>query len=183
MGYFVITNFKDLGACYSWMVKPNFDPRRAEFGKLLAESGREVGSKQQNVANLPPEQKEIFREKLSRGRGNMTLQEWDDYLADMVDWGLITDKERDYANGLSRDIPAAAQNGGTYFHTSSLGTSLEDEFDRLWTGDPVKFLNNLDAYMLRNSLYANLNCFTTPGLSPQRDACTSVAKLLQEILW
>lgn len=113
----------------------------------------------------------------------MSLQEWDDYFADMVDWGLITDQERDYANGLSRDIPAAAQNGGTYFHTGSQGTTLEDEFDRLWTGGPVKFLNNLDAYMLRNSLYANLNCFTTPGLSPRRDARTSVAKLLQEIPW
>ncbi len=39
MGYFVITNFKDLGACYNWMVKPNFDPRRAGFGKLLADRG------------------------------------------------------------------------------------------------------------------------------------------------
>ncbi len=60
MGYFVITNFKDLGACYNWMVKPNFDPRRAGFGKLLAESGREAGSRQRTLRTCRPSRRKFF---------------------------------------------------------------------------------------------------------------------------
>ena len=54
----------------------------------------------QDVKELSEETKAELREKLHNGRGDMTLQEWDDFLADLVELAIITNTERSYANGL-----------------------------------------------------------------------------------
>lgn len=46
-----------------------------------------------NTESLTAAQKEALLERLHNGQGNLTLQKWDDFLADLVDLGMITNSE------------------------------------------------------------------------------------------
>ena len=109
------------------------------------------------------------------------MQEWDDFLADMVDMGLISNDERMYANGLMREIPEAAQSNGAHFSYQPVG-NLQVEPEYTWTGDPLKWLDDMDIFMLKNEMYANLECKNTFGYSAQRDAYMKVSQMLRDIL-
>lgn len=90
------------------MYLPDFTPRKAEFGKLLSKAEGASDKQEQPVSSLTPEQKEDFQKQLHYGNGDMTLQEWDDFLADLVEHGIITNSEIFYANGCLFEIPERA---------------------------------------------------------------------------
>ena len=74
----------------AYFVRPNFTPRQVEhktsFGdSLSAESAPTVDS-------LPEEKIASLRDRLKQGRGDLTLQEWDDFLADQI--GRASCRER-----------------------------------------------------------------------------------------
>ncbi len=200
MGYLVCEYLGNSGGytgCDAWLIHPNFTPRKAEFGSKLKElqaSGALLeggeGSGKQGLEALPETQREELREKLHNGRGDMTLQEWDDFLADLVDWGIITEKERGYANGTDSACPPGGMTsvrpqdyerfGPNPLTWMKDGLTYEDTLkDDLWTGDPMKFLHGLDAYNLRRAADWNLLGAT----SSEREAIRKVGQILQEILW
>ncbi len=198
MGYYVCEYWGSSGGCDMWMVGPNFTPRKAEFGsklKEVQESGGALeggdGSEPQGVKGLPKEKRLELREKLNHGRGDMTLQEWDDFLADLVDWGIITNNERNHANGLLGVVPENGslcsvfpqdyeRFGANPYTWTKDGFTFESKLvDDLWTGDPVKFLQGLDAHILRWAAGGNM----VNAVSSEREAIRKVGQILQEILW
>ena len=139
-----------------------------------------MGSVRENpsVEGLSPEQLSALREKLNNGRSGMSLQAWDDFLADLEEMGVITHDERFFANGTLRDIPAAAQNGGTYF---GQGNTAGDTM-QMWKGNPLQWLDDMDLYVLKNQLYANIGSRYSINSSGQRDAYLKISQIVKDIL-
>lgn len=152
----------------TWYI-PDYTPRKAEFGKMLSETGSISEDQKQTVSSLSPEQKERFRKQLHYGNGDMTLQEWDDFLADLVEYGIITNDERYYVDG-------------SFLETGEDARIAPHEVLDKWDGDPLEFLNQRDAYFLQNSLYGDMRCAYGTGYSDQRDAYVGTQKILKEIL-
>jgi len=186
MSYYTYSMHERTSTYDCCLVKPNFTPRKAgaassgSFGEWV--NGTKNAVTEQSVSSLSPQERADLCKKLNHGQGGLTLQEWDDFLADMVDMGLITNDERMYANGLMREIPEAAQNGGVHFSRYPAGIDPDIEPEQFWSGDPLKWLNNMDIFMLKNELYANLACKNAVGCSAQRNAYQNVSKILMEIL-
>ena len=166
------------GACY--FVKLNFEPRKVEHKGSFSDQIAEAGSVRESpsVESLSSENLSALREKLNNGRGGMSLQAWDDFLADLEEMGVITHDERFFANGTLRDIPAAAQNGGTYF---GQGNTAGDTM-QIWKGNPLQWLDELDLYALKNQLYANIGSGYAINSSGQRDAYQKISQIVKEIL-
>ena len=86
-----------------WFVRANFTPRKVDHKNFADQAADAAGSqKAPTVADLSAEVKSAMRERLHNGRGGLSLQEWDDFLADMEELGIITHDERFYANGTLR---------------------------------------------------------------------------------
>ena len=185
MSYYTYSLHERTSAYDCYLVKPNFTPRKAgaqaedSFDNQLDETKNVASGK--TVHTLSPQEKSDLCKKLNNGQGGLSLQEWDDFLADMVDMGLISNDERMYANGLMREIPEAAQSNGAHFSYRPVG-NLQVEPEYTWTGDPLKWLDDMDIFMLKNEMYANLECKNTFGYSAQRDAYMKVSQMLRDIL-
>ena len=156
----------------AYFVRPNFTPRQVEhktsFGdSLSAESAPTVDS-------LPEEKIASLRDRLKQGRGDLTLQEWDDFLADLEEAGVITHDERFFANGTLHDIPEEVLRNGSMMTSASSAPS--------WSGNPLQWLNSMDVHALQNRLYANMNCQYAQGCSGQRDAYQKVSDIVKELL-
>lgn len=163
----------------SWLVVPNFVPRKVEHKDFADQAGDAAGDrKAPTVADLSGEVKSAMRERLHNGRGGLSLQEWDDFLADMEEMGVITHDERFYANGSLCEIPEAVHKYGTAF----LDVKAPGRRADIWQGDPLRYLDNMDVYMLKNQLYANMGCNFDITLSSQRSAYQKVAQVVREIL-
>ena len=180
IGNYVYTPMEKSNGCACYFVRPDFVPRKVEHeesfgGQVRGESGQERPS----VETLSAEQKSLLRDKLTGGRGGLSLQEWDDFLADLEEMGVITHDERFFANGTLHDIPEAAQNGGTYFGSGSITRDTM----QMWKGNPLQWLNDMDVYALKNQLYANMDSRYTMGLSGQRDAYQKISQILKGILY
>ena len=159
------------------MYVPDFTPRKAEFGKLISKAESASDEQKQPVSSLSFEQKEDLRKQLHYGNGDMTLQEWDDFLADLVEHGIITNSERFYANGFIFEMPERAQTG-----SACLCAPSTEAVDQMWDGDPLKWLQQMDTYFLQNSLYDDMRCANSMGFSGQRDAYVEVQSILKDIL-
>lgn len=180
MSYYSYSLHERTAAYDCYLVKPNFTPRKAGTAAEATFENRNEPERCDTVSTLSAQEKTDLREKLNNGQGNLSLQEWDDFLADMVDLGLISNDERMYANGLMREIPKAAQSEGAHFSYHPVGH--DDPVEPVWTGDPLKWLNDMDVFMLKHELYANLEYRNTSGYSMQRAAYQKVSQLLRSIL-
>ena len=185
MSYYTYSLHERTSAYDCYLVKPDFTPRKAgaetkgSFENHIVETKSSANGA--GVHSLSLQEKQGLYRKLHNGQGNLTLQEWDDFLADMVDIGLISNDERMYANGLMREIPEAAQSGGVLFsYTSAHDSPIH--LEPMWTGDPLKWLDDMDIFMLKNELYANLECKNAFGFSAQRDAYKKVSQILNDLL-
>ena len=163
--------------CTMQFVQLNFEPRKVEhnaFGSQLTASGEAP-----SVKMLSAEMKNKLKGQLHNGQGNLSLQEWDDFLADLEEMGIISHDERFFANGTLHDIPEDALNGKTHFSHGSPSQSI----GQTWNGNPLKWLDSMDVHMLKNQLYANMNCQYSSGYSSQRDAFQKVAQVVRDILY
>lgn len=155
-----------------YFVRPNFTPRQVEHKDA---SGTQLDADSApTVDSLPEEKKAALRSRLNQGQGNLSLQEWDDFLADLEEAGIITHDERFFANGTLHDIPEEVLQNGSMMTTASSAPA--------WSGNPLQWLNDMDVHALRNRLYANMNCQYAQGCSGQRDACQRVSGLIKQLL-
>ena len=77
-----------------WIVQPNFTPRKVDHKSFADQAADAAGSqKAPTVADLSAEVKSAMRERLHNGRGGLSLQEWDDFLADLEEAGVIIKAE------------------------------------------------------------------------------------------
>lgn len=177
IGNYSYSNFQQMNGCTACLVKPNFEPRKCDHGAF---GGQLSGNHEApSVKTLSDEMKSTLKNRLHNGQGNLSLQEWDDFLADLEELGIISHDERFFANGTLHDIPQSALNGGTHFSSGNTARGIGD----MWDGDPLKWLNNMDVHMLKNQLYANMNCQYSSGYSSQRDAFRKVAQIVRDILY
>lgn len=132
-----------------WFVRPNFTPRKVEHKDFANQAADAAGNqKAPTVADLSAEVKSALKNRLHNGRGGLSLQEWDDFLADMEELGVITHDERFYANGTLCEIPEAVHKYGSI---AVDGNTHQDKAN-IWKGDPLNYLDNMDVYMLKNQL-------------------------------
>lgn len=173
IGNYIYSHTQQIGGCTAQFVRLNFEPRKVEH--------KEVSGEQEapSVKTLSDEEKNALKNRLHNGRGNLSLQEWDDFLADLEELGIISHDERFFANGSLRDIPESALRGNTHSTSGSTSRSI----GQMWNGDPLKWLDSMDVYMLQNQLYANMNCQYSSGYSGQRDAFQKVAQIVRDILY
>ena len=157
-------------------VKPNFTPRPSGTGDFAGMFTEEELKNPKQVINKTRGE---FKKRLNYGQGGMTLQQWDDVLADLEDVGLITNEERFYANGLLCPCGTKRGNSIVLFSTARSYSAFDapslEKFNDLWQGDPQKYLKDLDAYMQKYGLYSD------PSGS-QQAAFKHVLKILDEIL-
>jgi len=179
MGYYsyVLTDHTASYTCH--LVVPNFTPRKIDPPKETKIDPEAVDYSAANVDTLIKEYKNALKEKLNFGQGNMTLQEWDNFLADLVEMGVISNDERMSANGILREIPDEAIKDGSYGFSSEHDVDLQ--FDLLWKGDPVQWLNDMDLYMLKYGLYANMQGHYADN-SRQRAAYNKLIEIVKDIL-
>lgn len=186
MAYFNRTLVERTASYDCYLIAPDFTPRKAgqtkdtNFDDMLVSKGTDQ-EEQSKIDSISLEQKETFRERLHYGRGDLSLQEWDDFLADLVDAGMISNQERMYANGLMHDIPESVQNGGTSSRFDYGAYGPEHSFDLDWTGDPVKWLNDLDLNRLKSELFSKLDGKSTVGIGAQRNAYRHVSSIIHKI--
>lgn len=181
MGYYKYTLTEQTSGGSLYFVEPNFTPRKVDPEKIEAAKKKEFDLKaagktgEEEYSALKANKAQLL-EKLNGGRGGMTLQEWDDFLADLVEMNIITDSERFYANGITRDVPGASLRPGGYTGPGS----LEREWDQLWQGDPLQWLNDADIYMLKYQLYSNLDGYAI-STGGQRAAYMKLIDIIKEI--
>lgn len=178
IGNYSYSNYQQMNGCTAWLVKPNFEPRKCNHDDTF---GAQLSGNQEapSAKTLSDEMKSMLKNRLHNGQGNLSLQEWDDFLADLEELGIISHDERFFANGSLRDIPQSALNGGAHSTSGNRNCSPVE----MWNGDPLKWLNDMDVYMLRNQLYADMNCQYSSGRSGQRDAYQKVAQIVRDILY
>jgi len=160
-------------------VKQNFVPRKVNHSAIPAvtDDSSENRSKP-SVETLSSEQKTSLKNKLNNGRGDLSLQEWDDFLADLEEYGIISHDERFIANGTLRDIPEEALHGGTHFKSGNTST----EIAQMWKGDPLTWLDDMDVYMLKNELYTAIGSRYMYEPSEQREAFRKVSQIVRAVL-
>lgn len=161
-----------------WLVRANFTPRKVEHTFAEEAAGAAGPQKRPTVSDLSAEVKTALKKRLHNGRGGLSLQEWDDFLADMEELGVITHDERFYANGSLCEIPEAVHKYGS----ALLDINVPGKKSDIWKGDPLSYLDNMDVYMLKNQLYANMGCNYDITLSSQRSAYQHVAQVVREVL-
>lgn len=167
MGYHRYTLTERTAEGTEYLVAPDFTPRKVDPAKVEASEGADALEKN----------KEILRKKLNYGQGGLSLQEWDDFLADLEEMAIITHDERMFANGMIQEIPDDAIHGAHAF-VSEVNPS--EEWESLWNGDPLQWLNDVDLYMLKYELYAHMEG-KTANRSAQRAAYSKLIDILKEI--
>lgn len=170
-------------AGYSYcFVKPNFVPRkvdRSASGTVPAATGDSDESRTKpSVETLSAEQKASLKNRLNNGQGDLSLQEWDDFLADLEEYGIISHDERFVANGTLRDIPEGALHGGTHFSNGN----TSNEIAQMWKGEPLTWLDDMDVYTLKNQLYASMGSRYMHEPGGQREVFHKVAQITRAIL-
>ena len=180
IGNYFYSELQQCGGCTAQFIRLNFEPRKVGR-KDTSDARLPVSGSQEapSVKTLSAERKDELRAQLHNGQGNLSLQEWDDFLADLEELGIISHDERFFANGTLRDIPESALNGGSLFCNGNTNQSI----GQMWNGDPLKWLDNMDVYMLKNQLYADMECQYYSGRSSQRDAFQEVAQIVRDILY
>lgn len=182
IGNYIYSQIEQTSEYSCYFVRQNFTPRKVSHNTSAitqpTPDDPAAGQMKPSVETLSPEQRASLKSKLNNGRGNLSLQEWDDFLADLEEYGIITHDERFIANGTLRDIPEEAQHGGT--HAKSGNTSKE--IAQMWNGDPLSWLDNMDVYMLKNRLYATMGSRYMYAPGGQREAFHKISQITRNIL-
>lgn len=169
MGFYVYSDWVKESGCMACLVRADYNPRKVNFGSMLAEKG--IGSGEipaeptglDGAAKLPLEQKEALRERLNHG-GKITLQAWDDFLADLVELGILSESDRWFANHSYTIVPGE-------------GT---EEFDSLWQGDPIQWMRSVDRFNIQHC--TDMEPLDPSGIDRQREVNRNVTRIVKEIL-
>lgn len=133
----------------------------------------------ESVDKLTSEQKDALIEKLHSGQGGLSKEDWDSFLLDLVDLGLIDNKERLHASGALLTLPDTDQNGA--WHSTVSTSSVRNFFD-VWNGDPLEWLEKADLYLMKKCKLAELAGNGCGSLFQQRKDCAKVFEILKSLL-
>lgn len=132
-----------------------------------------------SLNTLSKEQKKELAAKLNSGQGNMSMEQWDDFLLSCIDFGLITNDERMQALGLwSPGISEEELKTGS----GPASTILIDRFSWKWNGNPLDWLDQLDFSFKKGCMYLEVDGYSTKDMSYVRERLSNVADIINDLI-
>ena len=174
-----------------YRMSPNYTPKKWEpkkpsFNTQL--NGSTQSGANNNVVengNITEAQKEEWRTKFA-GKKEFSMEEWDDFLLDLVDSNVITNGERLESMGLlipigdTKDI-ALKPGQGTEIRNHY--SSWDDSYPlSKWTGDPLKWVEDMDFYYYKQELNAKMDNRNPECFQRVRKNFGKISDILKEIL-
>ena len=169
-GYFMVPNYT---------APIHRDPSQSFWARLAAESGKateEFPKKQvSSVEELSEEERLALRHWLEQDGGYVSEENWDNFLADLVDVGLITNQER-----LSITGPFIPLCPGSMEQVNRLWDT--------WEGDPVSWLTQVSRCFekslqwIRNGNDLGLDIPHVWKLADHKMSYDTIAQITQSIL-
>ncbi|MEY8322220.1 hypothetical protein AAK894_14300 [Lachnospiraceae bacterium 46-61] len=115
------------------------------------------------------------------GKKEFSMEEWDDFLLELTDMGLITNGQRLEAMG--HLIPIPDMESGSFTVTYEQKSDPYDAYlPNHWKGDPLDFIEKMDFYLYKQMLGAKLNHVGTTGIENTRKTYNKIADIVKEIL-
>ncbi len=124
--------------------KFDFNPRSAgngtypTFSESLLDTMRDALDGSVKLNELSKEMKEELQKRLERVNSSLNFEYWDNFLADLVDLGMISDQDRLCCNGTTQEHGA---------YKIGWGYDLI-----LWEGDPRNYLEGLRALKVQSGI-------------------------------
>ena len=151
----------------SLFIEARYKPKKYE-----PKSNSQLNNNENSSLNtLSKEQKKELTTKLNSGQGNMSMEEWDDFLLSLVDSGLINNNDRMQALG-----------HGAISDNNAPGGILDDIFSWQWTGDPLKWLDQLDFSFKKECMYLEVGGYSTKDVSYIKERVSNVADIIKELM-
>ena len=160
---------------YGSLIGLKYHPKKYEPKSNQQSNNNESSS----LNTLSEEQKKELSAQLNSGQGNMSMEQWDDFLLSLVDFGLITNNDRMQALGLW--TPTISQ------ETLKIGSGpvspiIMDRFNWQWTGDPLKWLDQLDFSFKKECMYLEVSGYSTKDMSYIKERVSIVADIIKELM-
>ena len=192
MNMYNVTLVQDtpLGKGYIMLPKympKKWEPKDSQFHTQLNHGSQSTGDT--TVADsdviksnmIIEERKQELLDKLHFGQSDLSMEEWDDFLLELTDMGLITNGQRLEAMG--HLIPIPDMEPGSFTVTYEQKSDPYDAYlPSNWKGDPLDFIEKMDFYLYKQMLGAKLNHVGTIGIENTRKTYNKIADIVKEIL-
>jgi len=164
-----------------------WEPKNSQFNTQLNHNSQSTGSTttidndviKSNI--IIEEHKQELLDKLNAGQGELSMEEWDDFLLELTDLGLITNGERLEAMG--HLIPIADMKPGSFMVTyEEKSDPFEGYLLEYWNGNPLDYIQKMDFYLHKQMLGAKLNHVGKTGIENTRKTYSKIADIVKEIL-
>ena len=192
MDMYNVTLMQDTPLGKGYVILPKYRPKKwepkdSQFNTQLNYGSQSTGSTttidndviKSNI--IIEEHKQELLDKLHAGQGELSMEEWNDFLLELTDLGLITNGQRLEAMGYL--IPLPDMEPGSFMVTYE---QKSDPYDAYllnhWKGDPLDYLEKLDFYLYKQMLGAKLNHVGTTGIENTRKTYNKVADIVKELL-
>lgn len=163
-----------------YLMKPNYTPpvKRDESESFWSRISKEKppvpsGGSASSLGKLTQEEKTALRYWLEKDGGKVSEEHWDNFLADLVDVGLISNEERRLTNGSLLTLDANA--------LKHMSFSEFNQMQDVWTGNPLDWLEQMSFYCSMGIRYAELDNSASSGVISHKAACDKVLRLTREI--
>ena len=173
-----------------YIMSPNYTPKKWEakkpsFNTQLNDSTQSATNNSvAEKGNITEAQKEEWRTKFA-GKKEFSMEEWDDFLLDLVDSNVITNGERLESMGLL--IPIGNVNNldlksGQATEIRNHYSSWDDCYPlSKWTGDPFKWIEDMDFYYYKQELNAKMDNRDPECFQRVRRNFSKISDILKEI--
>ena len=159
---------------YGSLIGLKYHPKKYEPKSNQQSNNNESSS----LNTLSEEQKKELSAQLNSGQGNMSMEQWDDFLLSLVDFGLITNNDRMQAlgHGLMPISQEAREHGGSGL------SAIKDRFSWQWTGDPLNWLDQLDFSFKKECMYLEVGGYNTKDMSYIKERISNIADIIKELM-
>ena len=162
------------GNCY--FTGPEYQPKKYNPKSDLQSDN----NKNSSLNTLSEEQKKELTTKLNNGQSNMSMEEWDDFLLSLVDFGLITNSKRLEALGytvvLPEDILTRPPN------TRNSLSLIQNISNCQWNGNPLNWLDQLDFSYKKEYMYSEVCGYATKNMLNVRERISNISDIIKELM-
>lgn len=189
MNMYTMTLVKNNALGDGYIIEPKYMPKKWEPKQFIAQLNLQSNASAAEANSIIETHKKELLDKLHAGQGDLSMEEWDDFLLQLTDMGLITNGQRMEAMGLLIPLPDLP-NGITPSSTECIhwvsNEEKSDPYDAYlmnhWNGNPLDFLQDMDFYLHKQMLSANLNHLGTTSIEKTRKTYDKIAEIIKGIL-
>ena len=158
-----------------------WQPKTSQVQSNQSKTNVNTNNKNTVSSAIPDEQKKELLDKLHAGQGELSIEEWDDFLLQLTDLGLITNSQHLESMGFL--IPIPDMKSGSCIVTYEQRSDLYDAYLlKHWEGNPLDFIEKMDFYLYKQMLGAKLNHVGTTGIEKTRETYRKISGIVQELL-